>query len=543
MPEIEAKFLVQRPKQLQSVLRTLHELGFTINQGPSEALQDSYFDTPDWVIFRAGWAYRCRQKGGSKTLALKALSAGRGPVFARDEIEQPLPHAGWPGRELPDGPVSERVQQIINGHRSHELFRVRTQRTLYEVSRSSEDPLTMELALDRSEILVPEPLHGRPSHTLSFTELELELEEGSRHALTALARDLGERTGLLPAQLSKFERGLYAARLEAPQTAQRRRFTCEDRMLDLAYDHLRRQFAVVKRQAPRAWEGLEPESVHRMRVAIRRVRAVLRALRDIAPDDVMALFNCEFRWLAAALGDVRDADVQNGELNRYLDSLNGAHAGELERYERHLEKQRRKARARLIKVFRSRRYNELISTFQRLVEAGPSPATLRRAGDLRIGVGADGVLLRAAHKLLRSGRHIEQSSSPEKLHALRIRAKRVRYLLEYFDDFHQDRSKDPLRSLRRLQKVLGDYQDAFIACGRLQAYAASRPVEKVSRQELLALGCLLHVERERAVKARGRFPKVWRHFERTIVDLVGESGRLAAPAEKTQLTSCGIRGG
>ena len=538
MPEIEAKFLVQRPKQLQSVIRTLRELGFTINQGPSEALQDSYFDTPDWVIFRAGLAYRCRQKGDSKTLALKALSGGRGPVFARDEIEQPLPHAGWPGGELPDGPVSERLQQIINGHRSHELFRVRTERTLYQVSGSNDDPVTMELALDRSEILTQAPVPGQPPQTLSFTELELELEEGSREALTTIARNLSERTGLLPAQLSKFERGLYAARLEPPQTPpEEHHFTRDHRLLDLAYDRLGRQFTLVKRQAPRAWEGLEPESVHRMRVAIRRIRAMLRALRDMAPDDVMAGFNREFRWLSTALGNVRDADVQNYELHGYLDSLHGAGARELTRYARQLEKQRRKARAGLINVLSSQRYDELISTFQRFVEAGRSPATLQRAGDLSIGVGADALLLKATDKLLRSGRGIRNDSDPEKLHALRIQTKRARYLLECFNDCYENRLEALLAGLRRLQNVLGDYQDTFIACGRLQTYAASRSTKKANRQELLALGCLLQIQREHAEKARGRFPKAWRRCGQAVVEVMRQSkhrsaGRATGPEKR-----------
>ena len=518
MPEIEAKFLVQRPKQLQCVLRALEDLGFSVERGSTESLEDSYFDTSDWVILRAGWAYRCRRTGAHETLGLKAIGGGDGPVFERDEIEQPLPSTPRTDGRLPAGPVSARLRKIINGHRSHEIFKVRSRRTLYEVSRRHDNPVTLELALDHSEIVASEEsASDEPSHSLAFTELELELEEGSRRVLNDLARDLIERTGILPAQLSKFERGLHAAKLAEGRAPEPRRLSLDDRMLDLAFVYLRRQFAAMKVQAPRAWEGLEEEGVHRMRVAIRRMRAMLRALRDIEPADELADFNREFRWLAAALGHVRDTDVHTTELRRYVASLPDEDANELEGYRRYVRKQRRKARAALIEVLSGQRYKRLVGTFQRFLEDGASVT----AGALSIGAGADALLKESVDKLLQSGRAIKVQSPPKKLHALRIRAKKLRYLLECFGDCHEDRFDAPLADLRHLQNVLGEYQDTAVAIRGLQDYAATRGKKRPDSRQLLALGGLIHAERHRAKKARRRFPKAWRNFERAAVGIAG----------------------
>ena len=72
MAEIEAKFLVRRPEQVEEALATLQDLGFNSAEVETRTHVDTYFDTSDFAILRAGWTYRCRQTGGRSTLNLKA---------------------------------------------------------------------------------------------------------------------------------------------------------------------------------------------------------------------------------------------------------------------------------------------------------------------------------------------------------------------------------------------------------------------------------------------------------------------------------------
>ena len=97
--EIEAKFLIRQPEQFEQVLAALSELGYGVSERATETHIDRYFDTSEWSILRAGWAYRCRERRGHQKLTLKSLGSKRGAVFTRAEIEQPLP----------DGPPSKKA--------------------------------------------------------------------------------------------------------------------------------------------------------------------------------------------------------------------------------------------------------------------------------------------------------------------------------------------------------------------------------------------------------------------------------------------------
>ena len=72
MAEVEAKFLIRSSEQVDQVMATLDELGYLKAEAETGTHVDTYFDTPDFDIFRAGWTYRCRQRGGRSTLTTVA---------------------------------------------------------------------------------------------------------------------------------------------------------------------------------------------------------------------------------------------------------------------------------------------------------------------------------------------------------------------------------------------------------------------------------------------------------------------------------------
>lgn len=517
MPEIEAKFLLQRSEQLEAVLSTLRELGYSVTKGTTEAILDRYFDTLDWRIRRAGWAYRCRQKGHQEKLTLKALQSGAGPVFVREEIEQPLEDTRRADGELPRGPVQERLEPIINGHARRELFSVRNRRLRYDVAAPDEDATTIEMAVDRAEIIT----HASRERPFSFTELELELREGDCRTVEALAEAMSERLGLVSAQLSKFERGLQVAGIDSPaeMAAPVLELTRDSSMLDLTYSHLRRHLQTLKLQHPRAWEGLDPEGVHQMRIAIRRLRAALRVFGTLLPRDRAMHFDGEFRWLARALGDVRDADVYDENFHKYLSALPEADARALTPYEAHLQRVKQKARSRLLEVLSGDRYERLVADLERFIAAGPSMGQQRRFGELTIGFSTDAFIQKAVANMVKNGRRIDDTSPDKRLHKLRIKGKRVRYLMEFFSDFYDDGLKKPLKASKRLQDVLGEHQDAVVACSRVRAYADGVSLKTDVRHELLALGRLVQSQAQHADKARARFANAWRRFETAVESL------------------------
>lgn len=517
MVEIEAKFLINKKTQIGDALQTIRKLGYVATEGPNETLCDRYFDTSDLAILRAGWNFRSRQRRSEAKLTLKASGTRVGPVFIRDRIDQLLSGPTDGCGDLPAGAVQAELARISNGASRRELFRVRVDRRVFRIiAADGGDETIVELALDRTQIT---PGDSTPSAAgkLELTELELELKEGAPKELHDLATTLRDEAGLLPARLTKFERGLQTSGLAGadkpcmPADSSR----AHEPLLLLAYDYLGSLLLALKEHQPVAWEGVDPEGVHQMRVAIRRTRSLLRAFREMFPADVIAPLNSELRWLANTLGSVRDADVYGEAFRDYKDLLSLKDSGALEGYEQYLDEAAEEARRRLIDALASDRYEALIAMWEQFIETGPSIAYLRRFGGVSVAEGAELHINRMLKKILRRGRRIGKDSPPESLHRLRIDGKRLRYLLEFFGNANPEQWRPLTKATKQLQNLLGEYQDACVARDRVAEYAHAAPTpKKNARDAFIALGRLMQREEERMTRSRSEFANAWKRFEK-----------------------------
>jgi CHAD domain-containing protein len=513
--EIEAKFLVHGPMQLDRLLELLQRAGYAAEPRRNETIVDRYYDTTERHILRAGWAYRQRNRDGEHTLGLKSLTPPQGDLHVREEIEQAALAPGVELDTLPSGPVREQLAAMVNGRAPEELFAISNNRTVYDLVACDDDGMRVELCIDQAEIVAPNAPKSAP-RVLRFTEVELELKEGTRASLEKLARVVAADSNLLPARLSKFERGLQAAGLPAPAWTGARapRPARSDPLVRLAHFQLRRQLDVLELQQPRAWEGLDSGGVHAMRIATRRIRAAVRAFRDVLPRRTAATLEADFRWLAGALAEVRDLDVYRDNLGRYMQALPPDDAQHLVSYDAWLTQQAAKARRRLVTALGSRRYARVIGRLQRFLDRGPSRAALRSGP--RIEDAAHVYLERRLRKVLKRGRSMGSNAAAEALHALRIRAKRLRYELEFLSDLYSGRLEPMIDATRRLQDFLGEQQDALAASERLRHFARTAPVRSGGRRLLLALGELVQVQEGRAAAQREQFPREWRRFEKSV---------------------------
>ncbi len=176
-------------------------------------LTDTYLDTDDWRLYRAGYALRVRCRGKSAAATLKSLAAGgEGGLRERREISEPLASEG-PPEDLEalrgsTGPVGWRVGVLAGPRELRSLFEVRTRRSVYGVYRGGER--VGEVALDETEIPVP---GGRAA---VLGRIEVEAEPGAVEEIEPFVGELREGCGLLPATTSKFEAGLLAQGLAPP---------------------------------------------------------------------------------------------------------------------------------------------------------------------------------------------------------------------------------------------------------------------------------------------------------------------------------------
>ena len=226
-------------------------------------------------------------------------------------------------------------------------------------------------------------------------------------------------------------------------------------------------------------------------------------------------FNGEFKWLAAVLGGVRDLDVAMGNLPHFLSEIPPEDAAHLDAYQQFLADRWREERGRLLDCLTSRRYGRLKADFGRSLERGPSARTMEALGSITVGDAGRLLIGKRYRGVVRRGRRITSESSDESLHALRIRCKRLHYLLEFFRPAYGELLRAETRRLKKLQDVLGEFQDACVAGQLLRGYAEGLPMCSSNRGQLIALGQLIGAQDRRAARRRADFAHAWERFEST----------------------------
>jgi CHAD domain-containing protein len=244
------------------------------------------------------------------------------------------------------------------------------------------------------------------------------------------------------------------------------------------------------------------EAIHRLRVATRRLRAALRMLCEVAPEDEAESAADELGWLCGAIGAVRDLDVLAQLLQDRATRLEADFIRALAPLSDTIRRQRAIEQERLVAALDSERYGGLV---QRLGAIAPEPA----ADSVTLGAVAARLVRPQLRAMLRAGAGLDEASPPETLHRLRVRVKKLRYAVEPLRAVGGKPARRLLRRLERVQERVGMYHDAVTAAAWLRGWAA----ESRDTPALMAAGALIHSFERRIRRLRSRSLKAWRRAE------------------------------
>jgi CHAD domain-containing protein len=289
-----------------------------------------------------------------------------------------------------------------------------------------------------------------------------------------------------------------------------------DPMIAFAYAILRDELAALQRRRPAAAELPTPLDIHQMRISTRRLRVALRLFRRMLPSDAAKRFSKDLKWFARALGEVRDLDVYTENFRAYAHGMTAEQQAEVGSYELHLRRERNEARAKLVALFAAPRYTTLFEDFASFLVGAPTAPALRRWRSFRVRDGIKKYVKKSLKRVRKLGSRIDTESQASKLHRLRIRAKRLRYELEFFAPVYPA-LVDLAKATKALQDALGAHQDACTATARLGDFAKTlrKPGERRGRLPA-ALERLRANQREAARRARQAFAAEWQSFETLI---------------------------
>lgn len=469
--------------------------GFAVTPERIVEMRDVYFDTKDWAVYRAGFTCRVRSREGRAELTLKSMAEPEGGVRSRREITEPLAECE-DGPAMAAGKCGDMLRMLAGRHPIEELFTLEQRRQTYCLSDAT--GALAEIALDETHV------PGRNGDRSTLRRVEVEVTAEAQDRVRPFIDQLTSTCRLEPVRGSKFEAGMQAAGIAVPKVSFGPAAVREDMSTAaVAFAVLRRQLAVVVANEPGTRLGEDPEALHDMRVATRRMRAALSAFGPSLPARLQ-VYRLHLGKVAAALGAVRDLDVQLQRAKEW-ESIWPARAAALQPLEALLRERREVARRRMLALLDTRWYELVIARLGAVLRRGPAKSSL--LGREPILQTAPVLVRRRRRKLVRAGRAIEPQSPPERYHEVRILAKKLRYALEFVGPVYGKPAQDLAKLLAALQDVLGDHQDAIVAVETLDTLA--RSAKRLPPDTLMVMGAVSERYRTQALTLRDEFPRAF----------------------------------
>ena len=506
--ETEFKLRALRPIEVAAVDAALRELGAVVRTSSSHRQIDVYLDDDRGSLASAGIGLRIRTEERGSRVTCKTRGSNRAGLFVREEHEADWPTTQPPdsARELPDA-VRDLVEPFVRERRLQPWLQLMTRRETRVLQQDDRD--LCELVIDQVAASAGE-------RSATFAEVELEVVDDVA-GVERLAAALQGRLPLQPADDDKPRHAAALLGLPLPTAAAAP--TAADTPLGAALvTALTSHLHALQQAEAQVRSDRGPAALHTMRVEVRRLRVLVRAFRDLWPAEHAPLVAEALATLNRRLGSARDLDVLLAELHEATDRLPQQLHAACANAVAWAAGERDRAHADLRTWLRSdERLHEQSRLERLLLELDPQHSL------------ANAPLVTALHPRLQKAvatvQRLAADLPPElplaATHALRIAAKRLRYLAEEFRDLPGHDYERALELLIALQQAFGSVCDHEVAVQRLVDWIPAAAANSDGALTAAALGGLaaLHGRRARrarkvAAKALERLDrkKVWRQF-------------------------------
>jgi inorganic triphosphatase YgiF len=453
-------------------------------------------------------ALRIRQIGRQRIQTLKAPTGEVAGAQAYLEIEAPTTSDVPDLSLIGDEELSRQFSEAGLAGRLQPTFTTDFKRTTWQVEH---DGAAVELAYDRGSV-------SAGSSALPIHEIELELKNGVPAALFGFAETALDAIPFCLGHETKAARGYRLAKGLRPGPVKATVFDLpENADVGETFTRVASYCLSLLRANELAVIGNEdPESIHQFRVALRRLRSLVRAYRDLMDELVYRHLSGELRWLQSQFGPARDLDVF---INETLAPMRARfpELAALANLIRVAVERREKARHQAFLTLQSARYNRLQLTLYRWLA---TQSWRRHSASASLGGSAADFadrLLKKQHKRMR--RLGADGDIPEsQLHELRVAGKKMRYLGDGFRSLYKAKAfrKYHLR-LAAIQDCLGSLNDAFVG-DRLMADLVTHlhAAGDVAEADIAYLrGLVAGWQSRRIGEGLKHFSDEWRAFRRT----------------------------
>jgi CHAD domain-containing protein len=483
-----------------------------VRDEPAEELDALYYDTADLRLLTHGVTLRRRSGGHDAGWHLKLPGAEGG---GRTEVHAPLAAGAAgdvPGELLRRTAVYARGRRLrpvahLRTHRRRHTLRDATGRSLAEVAQDTVAAQTLDAGAHGTA-----GRSGTVTRMTHWSEIEVELEDGEPELLRAAAGRL-DAAGWHPSpDPHKLDRALAdelaAVRARRPADRDRPRRGSAG---EVVMDRLDQQLAALLQADPAA-RADEPDAVHQLRTAARRLRNLLRGQRRLLERPRTDRVARELHWFTGALAEARDHEVLAERLSGDARGLRGAERAKALRPALRKLPQRIGERERdrhdtafhaAVGALDSPRYFALLDA---LDELSADPPLRRRArqpalGQLRKAAERD---RRRMERRFAAAQELTGPEQEQALHGLRKAARRARHNAETALPAGGRQARRLRKRTKALQQLLGEHQDAVVARQEVDSLAADA---RRAGEDTFGYGLLHAAQDDAARAARARVPQ------------------------------------
>ncbi len=487
--ETELKLRIA-PGQLARLKRHALLRTHQVTRPATRRLYNIYYDTPKLELHTSGMALRLRRTGRQWLQTLKGGGSIKAGMHQRNEWEVPVK-----GMALDFSQLAESGEPQTAEWEEHlpKALRKKLQPVFVtDFSRSSrmlqwQDAL-IELCMDQGVV-------STEQHSTPVCELELELKSGQPQQLFELALAILEIVPFELEVVSKAEHGyrLLTGYSSKPVKGAVPNFTKTDTLAEVFQTLIWSCLLHLQSNLRGAMSSDDAEYLHQMRVALRRLRVVLRMVEKNRADEQLAALSKEVAALCVALGRAREWDVFIAQTVQPMCARMAGHTG-LQALLASSKRQRDACYAALRGEVQAHELQRLIVRFaiwmngsywQQLqiephqIESSAHDFATRRLNKL-------------SQRFAQSGQHLGNLEA-ERLHALRILAKKLRYSAEFFAGLYdKQKAKNFLAALSDVQDVLGQINDIAVTHRLLDELAGSPDLSAHQDAVVLAKGWIAH---------------------------------------------------
>ena len=314
-----------------------------LDPGPPIAVDRTYLDSFDWKLFTRGDVLVEERAGQGRSDGRRPVELVLRDQDGRRELRVPTAGGGRQSWELPDA-VRRRLGADLAARRLVEVGSEKA--TVWSMPMLDDDEKTLAVV--------------RVEKSGTTVRVVLDPRRGYEREAARLTELLDGQADLVPAEEPVVAAvhaagGVPGSRLRPPALSVRPSDGAGTALLAV-FEH---QLLVMEAHEDGVRADLDPEVLHRFRVAVRRTRSIERLTRTRLPAEVARLWEQDWRWLASVTGPARDLDVLVLDLRLELGPWDGVPLdGVVELGERALE-QRARHQAVIREALASDRYRTL----------------------------------------------------------------------------------------------------------------------------------------------------------------------------------------